>query len=477
MIMEKAGFDCEIFKRLSQIVNGNIYLVGGAVRDILLGRIPEDLDFVMEGEPISVARRLCGIIEGSPFFLDREQGVVRFVEKGGRNFDFSPLIRSIENDLSLRDFTIDAIAYDLKRMTIVDPLGGIDDINKGIIRMTSVDALVADPLRFVRAFRLAGTLGFTIDSETLEAISEKRSKIMDVSPERIRDEFFKILGMRNCAYLIAKMEESGLLSFMIPVVKEMKRIEQDTYHMEDVWTHTLLCLEKLELICNGIEGGSTEILDEFINNREHISTYMNEELVKGRSRRSLLKFLSLLHDSGKTRTATKGIDGKMHFYGHEKESIEISKSIARNWRLSTREIVFIKNTMETYIYLTRLFYGKHESERIMARFFRRTEEFISSILLFLADKMASKRNMKEFNNLYDFVNQFTYYYFNTYIPSKKRERLITGRDIMEMFRIPPGPIIGKILDLVEEKRLLGLIKTRNQAVEFAEKILKDKGVR
>ncbi len=477
MIMEKAGFDCEIFKRLSQIVNGNIYLVGGAVRDILLGRIPEDLDFVMEDEPFSVAKKLSGIIEGSPFFLDREQGVVRFVEKGGRNFDFSPLIRSIENDLSLRDFTIDAIAYDLKRRTIVDPLRGIDDISKGIIRMTSVETLVADPLRLIRAFRLAGTLGFIIEPETLEAISENKSKIMDVSPERIRDEFFKILGIRNSAYLIAKMEESGLLSFMIPVVEEMKRIEQDTYHMEDVWTHTLICLEKLELICNGIESGSTEILDEFINNREHISSYMDEEPVKGRSRRSLLKFLSLLHDSGKTRTAIRGIDSKIHFYGHEKESIEIAKSIARNLKLSTREVVFIENTMETYIYLTQLFYGKHESERTMARFFRRTEEFISSMLLFFADKMASRRDIKEFDNLYDFVNHFTYYYFNTYIPSKKRERLITGKDIMEIFGIPPGPIIGKILDLVDEKRLLGIIKTKNEAVEFAEKILKDKGVR
>lgn len=478
MMRDNPGFDHEILKFISHIVDGNIYLVGGAVRDILLGKVPEDFDFVVEDEPISVARKLSNIIEGSPFFLDKEQGVVRFVEKGReRYFDFSPLRVPIDEDLSLRDFTIDAIAYDLKSMKIIDPLQGVDDIKKGIVRMTSPDALISDPLRLLRAFRLSGTLGFTIDSKTKEAISERKQMLRDVSPERIRDEFFKILNLRNCRSLILEMENCGIMSSIIPIVEEMKRTEQNIHHIGDVWSHTLLCIENLEYIFACIEDGSDEIPDELINNRKNILGYINEEPVKGRSRRSLIKFLSLLHDSGKTKTSTRDIHGKIHFYGHERISSEIAKSISRDWRLSTKEIVFIEKTMETCMYLSQLFYGKHESERVMARFFRRTEEFISSVIIFLADKMSSKREKSEMENVYDFVNQFTYYYFNIYVPSKKRGRLITGKDIMETFKIPSGPIIGEILDLVEEKRLMGLIKTRNEALEFAEEVLRKKGVR
>ena len=237
-----------------------IYLVGGAVRDVILGRTAHDFDFAVPADGIKLARRVADKLKGAFYPLDGERDTGRVIlvnENGIRTvIDFATYRGAdIQADLHDRDFTINAIAYNLASEEILDPLNGANDVREKLIRACAPKALENDPVRVLRAVRQAAELGFQIDVETRQNMKQAAGRLRSVSPERLRDELFRILGGPQPGTAIRALEMLGVLSHVLPELPAMKGVEQPKPHVYDVWMHTLAVLNHLEEILFALAPG------------------------------------------------------------------------------------------------------------------------------------------------------------------------------------------------------------------------------
>src|SRR6266545_1123613 len=234
-----------------------IFLVGGAVRDILLNRISRDFDFAVPSNGISLARRVANALDADFMILDDERDTGRVIvteSEGIRTFlDFATYRgEDLDADLRARDFTMNAIAFDLQGQTLIDPLNGATDLRAKIIRACSTTSLHDDPVRILRAVRQAAAFGFKIQLETRKAMKEAAHLLPNISPERLRDELFKILeGPKPDASLRA-LEMLGIFPYLLPELSALKGVAQSEPHLYDVWEHTLSVLGYLENILSAL---------------------------------------------------------------------------------------------------------------------------------------------------------------------------------------------------------------------------------
>src|SRR5215208_3852679 len=244
--------------------NQEIYLVGGAVRDMLLNRVSHDLDFAVPSNGIALARRVANAINADFMVLDaeRDTGRVIVTDEGGsrtyldfatyRGIPISNSANSIEEDLHARDFTINAVAFNLRTQTILDPLNGASDIRAKIIRACSPTSLEDDPVRILRAIRQAAALGFKIELGTRKTMKQAAPLLPNISPERLRDELFKILEGRKPDASMRALEMLGIFPHLLPELSTMKGVKQSAPHIDDVWEHTLSVLRYLEDILSAL---------------------------------------------------------------------------------------------------------------------------------------------------------------------------------------------------------------------------------
>jgi len=237
-----------------------LYLVGGALRDLLLGRSKEnpDFDFCLKRGAISFGRRLAHKLRAGFVVLDEDHAACRLVKKiGGRiyTFDFTDFRdKTIEKDLLRRDFTINSVAVELKDVftkgdlgnVLIDPLGGRGDLKRGIIRVCGKASFKEDPLRILRAFSFSCTLGFSLGKETLALARKYKGLISKVSSERIREELFKIFDSPASYPCFVELDKLKILEIIFPEIKPMRGIGQGPYHHLDVWQHTLETLNQFE---------------------------------------------------------------------------------------------------------------------------------------------------------------------------------------------------------------------------------------
>ncbi|HAV76865.1 MAG TPA: hypothetical protein DCX53_05865, partial [Anaerolineae bacterium] len=237
-----------------------IHLVGGAVRDMLLNRISSDLDFALPSNGISSARKVANALQANFMILDNERDTGRVIftdENDERTFlDFS-IYRgnTLDEDLHARDFTINAIAFDLQKQTIIDPLNGASDLRSKLIRACSSTSISDDPIRILRAIRLAARLDCKIEPETRKAMKQSAGLLSNSSPERKRDELFKILEGPKPDTAIRALEMLGVIPHLLPELSTMKGVEQSLPHIYDVWEHTLSVLKHLESIIGSLQIG------------------------------------------------------------------------------------------------------------------------------------------------------------------------------------------------------------------------------
>ena len=216
------------------------FLVGGCVRDLVAGRQPADYDLAVSGRPEAYARKLADKYGGRPVALGPARHRIFRIVACERVFDISPLVGdSIETDLKNRDFTINAMAFDLAGQALIDPEDGVADLKNRIIRMVAPDAFIKDPLRQLRAFRLAAQFQFRIEAQTLLAVKTSAGLIKACAGERVRAELLKLLLFPGAAETLAKMADSGLLFGIIPELAPLKDCRQNAHHSFDAWTHSL----------------------------------------------------------------------------------------------------------------------------------------------------------------------------------------------------------------------------------------------
>ncbi|HOX54140.1 MAG: HD domain-containing protein [Candidatus Omnitrophica bacterium] len=451
-----------------------IFLVGGYLRDLILGREKSefDLDFTLKKYSIKIAKEIARELKAGFVILDKERGCARVVyNKNGKVFtlDFADFRdKNLERDLLLRDFTINSLAADVNnisvkknlRQIIIDPYQGIIDLKKGVIKMTSKDSFKDDPLRIVRAFSLAGILDFKLEPQTLNKIKKEKDKIPTVAYERIRDEFFKVLELDNSIKHLKLMDKNRVLEKIIPHINVMRNVKQGGYHHLDVWNHTLETVLQLERIF------------EESQDSPDIKNYLNEDIVLKRSRKSLMKLGALLHDIGKPKAKMQK-DGKTLFYGHERIGKEITENIAGLLKLSTKEKDALEKMIFWHLRPGYLAETKMPTERAIFRYFRDTaDEGVSILLLSLADQRATRGPLTDpiqRRRHEKLIKELVQRYFDK-LKEKPFVRLIDGNDLIKKLRLKPSPDFSKILREVEEAQAEGSIKTKNQALELAKKI-------
>jgi putative nucleotidyltransferase with HDIG domain len=490
-----------LVKRVMDILppGQEIYLVGGAVRDLLLSRTSYDLDFALPANGISLARKVANAFSTDFLPLDDERDTGRVIvrnEDGSRTFlDFAVYRgadpstgsgHSLLEDLRARDFTINAIAYSLRDENIIDPTEGGKDLRAKVIRACSSTSLSDDPVRILRAVRLAAALGFHIEKNTRERMKQSANQLGRISPERLRDEIFKMLSGPKSDACMRALEMLGVFPYLLPELSAMKGVAQSEPHMYDVWTHTLAVLDYLDQTISALRVGyDAEKTNDMFTGllglrlgryREQIARHLAEPLNVDRELRSLLFFAALYHDVCKPETKTVEESGRIRFFDHDEKGAEVAAERLRSFNVSNDEVervrTVIKNHMRFHFFADRYEKDKQPpSRKAIYRFFRDSGKAgIDLVLLALADLRATRAHsltIEAWTVYLDIARILLENYFEKPEEVISPPRLLVGNILMKELDIKPGPLVGQLLESIRENQAAGKIETLEQALKFA----------
>jgi len=433
-----------------------VYVVGGTLRDLLLGKTPTDCDLATAADPRQYARRLAEGTGGRLVALGKPGKMVYRVVIPGLVYDVCPLEGgSIESDLRRRDFTVNALALEVGTRRIVDVTGGRDDIRTGRIRMVSRRSLEADPLRMLRAFRIGAALGFEVEAQTADAIGSLARRITAAAPERIHEELVKFFRASASHAYLAQMARTGLLFAIFPELAPLVGCRQNRHHRYDVWQHTLAAYGFLESALEGTtaDAGAAEL----------VSTATVDA--------ATLKCAMLLHDVGKPAARTaRGT--AVHFHGHAATGAQLTAGIADRLRCSSLEKEQLCFLVENHLRPLQLYLlsGRGQlSARALARFFircgRRTPDVL---LLSLADHAGKGTGADDTFPAFaaDLLERFR----REAAPRLARPLPINGHDLVRDLGLTPSPLFSRILAEIRRALLTGEVTDRASALALAQRI-------
>lgn len=471
--------------------NTEVYLVGGAVRDLLTNRLSPDFDFAVPSNGISLARTVANALKADFMVLDSERDTGRVVIIEGETYTYLDFAAfrgaTLEDDLRDRDFTINAMALNLRDITIIDPLNGATDIRAKVIRACSSDSLTNDPVRILRAVRQAAAFGFTIDKSTRELMKQAADKINNVSIERVRDEVFKILGGPKASASIRALEMLGVLQHLMPELLKMRGVTQSNPHIHEVWTHTLAVVDQLDNLLTSslrLDFDPEKTSDMFMGlvslkigrYREQIAKHFSNQLNPSRSHRSLLFFAALYHDVCKPDTKTIDESGRIRFFDHDIKGAEVVADRARAFNLSNDEVerlhTIVRHHMRFHFFADRLEReGQPPSRKAVYRFFRDSgAASVDLILLALADLRGTKGNeltQVTWTAYLDIARILLENYWERPEEVINPPRLVDGNELMKELNLQPGKIVGVLLESIRENQAAGKIADKEQALAFA----------
>ncbi|MGD9099982.1 MAG: HD domain-containing protein, partial [Anaerolineae bacterium] len=468
-------------------------LVGGAVRDGLLGRPLHDLDFVVDGDATALAAAARRAFRGALVPLDRERDTARVVIRHkGRRFDLDFARcqgHDWEADLHARDFTVNAIAVD-PTGRYLDPLNGRDDLAAGRLRATNENAFRDDPLRTLRAVRLMAELGLCIEPQTVAWVRRDAPLLPHIAAERVRDEFTRILDAPGAARHLGTLDDLGLLAQVLPEVTALQDVSQSPPHRWDVWTHTRMTVDALgELLAylGGASRGDSQVgapgwvwgdVEKRLGPLQaDIVAHLGRVVSDTRERSFVLKLAALLHDVGKPQTRSLGDDGRIHFYQHEQVGANLAAERLRALRFSGDEIALAQTMIAHHLRPGQLARDKGLSRRAIYRFFKATGEVGVEIgLLSLSDMLAvwgaalpSRRWLRRL----DVVTTLLSAFFDR-SPAVLPPPLINGRELMGALELAPGPEVGRLLEAIREAQASGEVETRQQALALAARLRRER---
>ncbi|VUZ86504.1 Multifunctional CCA protein [Candidatus Methylomirabilis lanthanidiphila] len=444
---------------------GPLYVVGGYLRDLLLGRIRArraDLDVVIWGEPERFGRDLVTAVKGSLVRLDPETvRVITQSAEGIVQIDISrPKGETIEDDLAARDFTVNALAVrldTLDALSLIDPTGGLDDLRKKCLRVITPSAFDCDPLRLIRAVRLAAELGFAIDEATGRWIIERAPLLGTVAGERLCDELFRILDTVPAAPWIEQLDTLQLLRVLVPEVEALKSVPASRPHRLPLWEHSLQTLWSVELLLTNLE---RLFPDEAVWLRERL----DREIEAGVTETAILKLLACLHDVGKPETRSVQPDGRVRFLGHEQAGLPILARLCDRLRLGRPATNLVAGIEQHHLRPIHLASATTVTARAQYRFFREGGDAAPLALLHSwADLRATiDEEADAFSRHQRFLREAFRFYRTEFLASQT-EPFIRGDDLITLFGITPGPFLGFVLDHLQEAQATGVIASRQEA--------------
>jgi poly(A) polymerase len=451
---------------LAEIVNEPAWLVGGAVRDRLLGRETDDYDVALRGEVRQVARSLARATDAHAFALSDAFGVWRVVARDHRwQVDVLPLVGDyIEADLAGRDFTINAIAEPLTGGPHVDPFGGVHDVRRRRLRMVSPRGFVDDPLRALRLARLACELDFEVDRDTLAAATASAAALSQVAPERIFGELKRILIADHALRGLELMDEVGATQVVLPELSRTRGVQQSPYHHLDVYEHTRSVLaEAIEL-----ERAPERWLGE---HGEAVARLLAEPLANELTRGQALRFGALLHDVAKPQTRHVTAEGRVTFIGHDAAGARIAAAVLTRLRASERLREHVAALTRHHLRLGFLVHEMPLSRRAIYRYLRACEPVqVDVTLLSVADRLATRgrgsdeaiaRHLELAQQLLGEALAWR---------ARRPRPPVRGDDLARAVGLQPGRELGKILEELEEASFAGEITSREQAIKRAREL-------
>lgn len=462
------------------------YLVGGSLRDALLVRPTADLDLAARGGAITLARALAGRLGGHFVELDAERGIARVALEEGpvRTVDVATLRGDIVADLGRRDFTIDALAVRLAdtlsdEAEVLDPHGGLGDLASGTVRLVSEEALREDPLRLLRAVRLAVQLDFAIAPETEEAVRRHAALVLQAAAERRRDELVHCFATDRAAVALRSLDRLGLLDELLPEVTAGRGVEQPKEHAYDVFDHAIEAVAALDFLLadrepeGGREASFRRAFWEALAVAPGLRVHLAEEVSEGRSRATLLKLATLLHDVAKPETRAPDDTGRIRFFGHAERGAEIARDVMQRYRFSRREGELVATMVDEHLRPTQLGHEALPTRRALYRYYRDTGEAAESVLLLsLADAYSARGPEMSLEAWRGYVA------YIAHVLARRDEdpavarpvRLVTGEDVMAALGIAPGPAVGHLLAAIEEAQAAGEIAGREEALDLARRL-------
>lgn len=469
----------------------SIWLVGGAVRDALLGRPTSDYDLVVDRDAIGLARRVADSLGGDYYTLDAERdiGRVLLADAGPSplTLDFSGLrAPDLATDLALRDFSVNAMAVDLADPgRLIDPAGGANDLRQGCLRACSPDAIAADPLRALRAVRLAAELSLTIQPETLRSVAQSRESLVSVAIERLRDELLLILSQPRPAGPLRVLDHLGLLTVLLPELAPLRGLEQPAPHVHDALDHTLAAVDGLsqvllvlgrrhdqELAADFTLGLAAVELGRF---RPALGDHLEGSLTPGRTVGQILVFSTLCHDLGKPASQSRDSDGRIHFNEHERRGADLAAARAQAMRLSAAEVDRVRATVANHMRPVWLAEQGKVTARAVHRFFRQAGAAgVDAALLSLGDFLGQApppAPQELWQRRLETVRRLFEGYFERPGEEISPPRLVRGDEIAASLGLSAGPKIGELLAQIAEAQAAGEVHTRAEALALAQRIL------
>lgn len=489
-----------LLKRITTLLPRDvpIYLVGGAVRDVFLNRQSIDFDFITGGDSLGMARKLADKLGAAYFPLDSVRKVARVILKGNEDLvyagtgpirvDFSAFQgENLEADLQGRDFTVNAMAIEVHRLqSIVDPLNGKTDLLDRRLRACSLSSFQDDPVRILRAVRLSVELGMSIDPETLHLIREATTLLPQVSPERLRDELFKMLSISHPALSIRVLDNLNALDFLLPEVGRLKDLQQSKPHVMDVWNHTLEVLTRLEIVLDVL--GPNYNLDRADNlviglavmklgkYHQQIEAHLRNALNVERPHRGIMFLAGLYHDIGKPASKSVDSEGKIRFIGHDQIGGQQIYKRGRALRLSNLEIDRLVAIVGHHMRPSLLSHPEEfPTRKAIYHFFRNTGAAgVDICILSLADMLATygptlpeDRWVRHLDVVQAMLGAWWDEREEFIFPAA----VIDGKELMEAAELNPGPIVGYLLEAIREAQINHEVSSKDEAIILAKKIL------
>jgi putative nucleotidyltransferase with HDIG domain len=477
-----------------------IYLVGGAVRDALLGRTSFDLDFVTPGNALKIARKLADELGGAYFALDPQRNVARIILKpneiGQKELTQTAKIdiskyqgQDLQADLRGRDFTINAMAVEVQRLeSVVDPLNGAEDLIKKRLRACSAGSFTADPVRILRAVRFSADLKLRILPETLDLIREAAPLLPRVSAERLRDELFRILVLAHPSSSLRLLDMLGALEPVLPEVCLLKDVRQGSPHVMDAWEHTLDILNRMEGLLevlsaqyNPDKAGNLSLgltVLQLGRYRQQLAAHLDSALNPDRPHRGLIFLAGLYHDVGKRVTQSIDEEGAIRFINHGQVGSQLAEKRGQALKLSNLEVRRLVTIVNHHMRPSLLSHHKEApSRKAVYRFFRDTGVAgVDICLLSLADVLATygpTLPQERWSRHLEVVRTLLGAWWEDKAEIVLPVALINGDELQKELALAPGPLIGYLLESIREAQVSGEVQDREQALSRARELYQD----
>jgi poly(A) polymerase len=449
------------------------WLVGGALRDRLLGRETLDHDVILRGDVPQAARAVARAARGHAFELSEGFGAWRIVSRASPRWqlDLLPLTeQSIEADLARRDFTVNALAQPLGAQELIDPFGGRADLAERRLRMVSASAFEQDPLRTLRLARLAGDLGFGAEPATTAQAARSATGLRSVAAERIFEEMKRIITAPDPLVGLRLMDEVGVTRVVLPELAALRGVEQSPYHHLDVYEHTLAVLGEVV----ALQRDAAERLGPA---GAEVDALLSLPLANELTRWQALRLGALVHDIAKPQTRGVTEQGRVTFMGHDTAGAELAETILGRLRASERLCEHVARLVRHHLRLGFLVHEAPLSRRANYRYLEQCGPVAVDVtVLSVADRLATRGQRvggeaiaKHVELAWQMLEEALRWQADPPRPP------LRGDELSQALGLAPGPELGRILAALEEASYAREICSREEAIERARELLRHGG--